>query len=76
MLKFKKITKNVVFSSCIISGLLFANIVLANDYTVQIGAYKYLSQRTINKAERFGQIFKSKTNSNLTRIIDMKQHHF
>jgi len=41
---------------------------LANDYTVQIGAYKYLSQRTINKAERFGQIFKSKTNSNLTRI--------
>jgi len=68
MLKFKKITKNIIFSGCMISSLIFVNTVSANDYTVQIGAYKYLSQRTINSAERFGQIFKSKTNTNLTRI--------
>jgi len=68
MLKFKKITKNIVFSGYMISSLMFVNTVSANDYTVQIGAYKYLSQRTINSAERFGQIFKSKTSTNLTRI--------
>lgn len=51
-----------------ILGLFTTTEAFADNYTVQIGAYKYLSQRIINQAERYGQVFQNQSTSNLTRV--------
>ncbi len=64
----RKIAKQTSLACGLTLSLISANIASANDFTVQIGAYKYLSQDIVNDAEAYGQVFQSKSRNQLTRI--------
>lgn len=61
----KQFTKNA-FLALFLSAA--AANVSANDYTVQVGAYKSLTNEEISKAERHGDVYKSVSGNNLTRL--------